>query len=382
MAWNEPGRGGKDPWGRRNGKSGPPDLDELLRKFRKRLHGFGGGGRPGMGSILIAIAVLIALWLVSGFYEVGSAQRGLVLQFGAYRNMVDPGLHWHLPYPIQGVIKVDVDSVQSASNRSLMLTRDQNLVSVDVAVQYRVKDPVKYAFDVRDPEDTLRQLLQSSIRDVIGGADLESLLTAGRSGIADKTRAMMQKALDGYGTGLRVTSLSVQDVQPPDKVQEAFADVSKARSDEQHVKKEADAYANQILPSANGEAARRIEEAKAYKAKVIDRAQGEADRFTQMLAQYRQTPEITRSRMYLDAMDQILTKASKVLVGVDSSSPVLYLPLDKIFANASKPGPGGAAQQSGGKAKATAGGSGSAASGDSGASATATDDLRTRKRSR
>lgn len=382
MAWNEPGRGGKDPWGRRNGKQGPPDLDELLRKFRKRLRGFGSGGRgPGMGSVLILVAVLIVAWLVSGFYEIGSAQRGLALWFGAYRGeTVGPGLHWQLPYPFQSVIKVDVDTVRSTSYRSLMLTQDHNLVNVDVAAQYRVTDPTQYAFNVRDPEETLRQVVRSSIRAVVGETGLKPLLGTDRSGIAEKTQSLAQKVLDSYGTGLRLTSLTVQDVQPPEPVQKAFADVDKAQEDEQHAKDEASAYVSRILSEARGDAASQVEQARAYKTRTIDRAQGEADRFSQVLAQYQQTPQVTRSRMYLDAMDQVLTRAGKVLIGVDKSNPVLYLPLERLFASAA---PGSPKPPNAGEKEPTpsAGANGSSSS-SGGAAASSADELRTRTRSR
>ncbi len=336
MAWNEPGSGGKkDPWD--NG-SGPPDLEALLKKFRSRLGGGGprGGGGSGSGGgvpkgvIGLVAAVAGVIWLLSGFYIVQPAERGVVLQFGSYLTTVGEGPHWRVPWPIQTVEKVNVDGIRNVTDQQSMLTQDENIVSVDLAVQYRVSSAEDFLFRTRDPDMTLRHALKSAVREVVGKSTMDFILTAGREEVAQRTETLLQETLDSYRTGLIVNEVNIKDAQPPEPVQGAFADAIKAREDEQRLINEAEAYANSIVPKARGEAARMVAEAKAYETRVVQQANGEASRFTQVLKEYELAPDVTRQRLYLDTMDAVLSSTNKVLLDVDSSNPLLYLPIDQL----------------------------------------------------
>lgn len=336
MAWNEPGGGGRDPWGGGRGDQGPPDLDEVFRRMRQRLGGAFGGGRGrarvgggrGGGSWLVLVA--LAVWLLSGIYIVGPAERGVVLRFGKYVETTMPGPHWHWPYPIERVEKVDVDRIRQAEHKALMLTQDENIVDVDVGVQYRVRDPKAYLFNVRNPELTVLQAVESAIREVVGKSAMDFVLTEGRTEVAARTQELAQAILDRYGTGVQLTKVNLKDAQPPEEVQAAFADAIKAREDEQRFKNEAEAYANEIIPKARGRAARQIEDANAYKAEVVARAQGETARFLALLREYQRAPAVTRERLYIDAMEHVFANATKVVVDVEKGSPLLYIPLDRL----------------------------------------------------
>ncbi|HEY9148395.1 MAG TPA: FtsH protease activity modulator HflK [Gammaproteobacteria bacterium] len=345
MAWNEPGgSGGKDPWGGRNDEQGPPDLDEVVRKLQNKFNGmFGGGGggdRPagrGMGSGDIGLIVVIALlvWALSGIYIVDEGTRGVVTQFGAYTKTTDPGPHWH-PRFIQRVRKVNVSNVRSVelgvrTEESLMLTQDENIVDVKFAVQYQVRDARDYLFNVISPDETLRQAMESAVREVIGQSEMDFVLTGGRAEVVNRAQALMQGILDSYKAGLVVNQLTMQNAQAPQQVQDAFADAVKAREDEQRLKNEAEAYANDILPKARGRAARLLEEASAYREQVIAEAEGETNRFLSILNEYRKAPEVTRKRLYLDTLESVLHKSSKVMVDTEGGNNLLYLPLDKLM---------------------------------------------------
>ncbi len=335
MAWNEPGSGGnKDPWD--NG--GPPDLEELLKKFRSRFGGGSGGGNgsqgasPGIPKGLIGVAVVVAgvLWLLSGFYIVQPAERGVVLQFGQYLSTVGEGPHWRVPWPVQTVEKVNVDGIRNVSDQQVMLTKDENIVVVDMAVQYRVSSAEDFLFRVRDPDLTLRHALKSAVREVVGKSTMDFILTAGREEVAQRTELLLQETLDSYRTGLIVNEVNIKDAQPPEPVQGAFADAIKAREDEQRLINEAEAYANSIVPKARGEAARMVAEASGYKTRVVEQANGEASRFTQLLDEYEKAPSITRQRLYLETMDDVMSATNKVILDVEQSNPLLYLPLDQL----------------------------------------------------
>jgi membrane protease subunit HflK len=357
MAWNEPGgSGNKDPWGGRgSGEQGPPDLDEVVKKLQEKFGAlFGGGGRSGgsggnTGSIgfgLIAV-ILIGLWGFSGLYTVEEGTRGVVLQFGKYTETTMPGLHWY-PRFIQTVEEVDIENIRGASigfratagtrqstssvgKESLMLTQDENIVDVRLAVQYKVKSASDYLFKVKDPETTLRQATESAIREVVGKNNMDFILKEGRAEITARTRKLVQETLDLYGAGIFVTSVNLQDAQPPEQVQDAFADAVKAQGDQARVINEAEAYANDILPKARGAAARQMAEANAYKEKVIADATGEASRFSQVLKEYKKAPEVTRKRLYLETVESVMKNSSKVLVDVKGGGNLLYLPLDKMM---------------------------------------------------
>lgn len=345
MAWNEPGSsGGKDPWGNRNSEQGPPDLDEVVRKLQEKFGGLFGrsGGRGGgssfsVGSLGLLALVAVVLWALSGIYIVDEGRRGVVLQFGSYKTTTMPGLNW-FPRFIQTVDTVDISAVRSIelgrrADEALMLTQDENIIDVKFTVQYQVKDARDYLFNVRDPDQTLRDAAETAIREVIGQSEMDFVITGGRSEVVQRIRALVQQILDRYGAGLAVVNLNMQDAQAPDQVQGAFADAVKAREDEQRLKNEAEAYANDILPRARGQAARLIEEANAYRDKVVASAEGETARFLSILAQYEKAPEVTRKRLYLETMEEVLAGSSKVLVDTSggNNNNLLYLPLDKLM---------------------------------------------------
>ncbi len=339
MAWNEPGGGNKgprDPWG--GGDQGPPDLDEALKKLQDKLGGiFGGGSSGGGGSssgvptallgVLLAGALLV--WGLLGFYQIDQQERGVVLRFGKYHDTVQPGLQWNPPL-IDEVTKVNTTKVRAASLRESMLTQDENIVEVKLSLQYVIDDPTKFVLKVRDPELSLQHAAQSALRHVVGGTSMDLVLTEGRAQIADDVRARLQDYLNSYETGILVSKVNVDESKPPSQVQAAFDDVIKAREDEERVKNEAQAYANAVVPEARGMAQRQIEEASAYKEQVIANAQGEADRFNKLLAEYKKAPEVTRERLYLDAVQGVFSNTNKVMVDVEGGNNVMYLPLDKL----------------------------------------------------
>ncbi len=349
MAWNEPGPN-RDPWnqgpgGGKRGGDGPPDLDEMLRRLKARLSGkgprlpsVGGSGRVPKGLITLIIGAIVALWAFSGFYVVDEQERGVVMRFGAYSRTSDPGWAWHAPWPMEQVEIVNVTQVRQVNDRATMLTKDENIVDVELTVQYRVSSAVEYLFSVDDPDMTLRQATKSAVRETVGRSEMDFILTEGRQAIADRTKQLLQDRLDAYKCGLIVTEVNLQQAQPPEAVQSAFADAIKAREDQQRLKNEAEAYANDRLPRARGAAARQLEEAQAYRDQVIARAEGDASRFTQLVAEYRKAPKVTRSRLYLDTMTSVLSGSSKVLIDVKQGNPMFYLPLDQLLKSAPKAG--------------------------------------------
>lgn len=336
MAWNEPGRG-KDPWGDKggNGRRGgsAPDLDDLVRNLQRKLSGlFGGGSGSGNGStVTLLIGLLAVAWLGSGLYQIDAAETGVVTRFGAFETSTAPGLHWHLPWPIETVEKVNIAEIARFPYQTLMLTKDENIISVDLTVQYRRADPVAYLFNVRDPDQTLADVTESAIREVIGNNSLDFILGEGRAQIAQHTKELVQSTLAAYGTGIEVTSVNLQDANFPSPVQPAVRDVVKAREDRKRVEFEAQKYANDLLPRARGEAARRTQGAEAYKAEAIARAEGEAARFTQLLDAYAKAPGVTRERLYLETMEEVLGSTSKVIVTAKGSNNMMVLPLDQLL---------------------------------------------------
>lgn len=347
MAWNEPGNkgNGDDPWGsgggRRKNDQGPPDLDEVIRTLSKKFNGLLGGKSGGSGSaggsgglsagLLGVIIVLLAVvWAASGFYTVDEAERGVVLRFGELRDeVVLPGLRWNPPI-IDDVQKVNISRVNTRSYSSDMLTTDENIVSVAISVQYVVEDPVRYAIMVRDPQRGLDQAVESAIRHVVGGTTMDRVLTQGRADVAAEIRTRAQSYMNDYQTGILVTQVNVENAQPPVAVQAAFDDVIRAREDEQRVQNQALAYANRVIPEARGEAQRLIEQANAYRDQVVARAEGEAFRFEMLLAEYQKAPEVTRQRLYIDAIQEVLRNTSTIIVDVESGNNMMFLPLDRI----------------------------------------------------
>lgn len=347
MAWNEPGPG-RDPWnqGPKRGGQSPNPLDDALKRFKERFGGKGGGpGAPGAGkgmpSGLFGVATLLiaVLWLGSGIYVVDEQERAVVLRFGQHVGTTGPGPHWHLPWPIEDVEIVNVTGVRSVREEATMLTKDENIIDVELSVQYRISNVDDYVFQVSEPDLTLKQALKAAVREVVGQSEMDFILTEGREEVADETKRLLQERLEAYQAGLVVTEVNLQQAQPPEPVQAAFADAIKAREDQQRVKNEAEAYANDRLPKARGAAARQIAEATAYRDQVVARAEGDAARFNQLVAEYRKSPKVTKERLYLDMMQSVLGGSSKVLLDVDKGSPMIYLPLDQILKNA----PGNAA---------------------------------------
>jgi membrane protease subunit HflK len=338
MAWNEPG-GGRDPWGsgQRSGK-GAPDLDEMLKRLKTRFGGGGGGGTGGgsatglpRGAVSIVLVIIALLWAASGFYVVDERERAVVFQFGAYSRTTDAGLRWHLPFPVERVEKVNVTEIRESADRSVMLTEDENIVEIELRVQYRVSSAVDYLFNVRDPDDTLRQATKSALREIVGQNTLDFALVEGREAVADLTRLNLQRILDNYETGLFVNQVNLTDARAPAQVQDAFLDAIKAREDQIRLQNEAEAYANDRLPRARGEAARELAQSVGYRDRVVARAEGDAARFTALVTEFRRAPDITRERLYLDTMSEVLANSSKVLIDVNESNPLIYLPLDKLI---------------------------------------------------
>jgi membrane protease subunit HflK len=351
MAWNEPGGGNKDPWSGKGGDNqGPPDLDEVVRKLQEKLGGLFGGGKqpsggggggggagfklPKGGSIGIGLiaGALAVLWLASGIYIVDPAERGVELRFGAYSQVTEPGPHWHLPFPIEEVVKVNVDQLSSFRHKAQMLTRDENIVDIELTVQSRIQDPVDYLFQDQTPEKTMRDATETIVREIIGRSDLDFILTEGRGRVAADIQLGVQRLIDqDYQTGMQITSVNMQPAKPPEQVKSAFDDAIKAREDKERLENKAEAYSNQILPQARGEAARAIADGKGYKARVIAEAEGDASRFLAILTEYEKAPEVTRERIYLDAVEDVLASTSKVMVDVKGGNSLMYLPLDKIM---------------------------------------------------
>jgi len=362
MAWNEPGGGNsKDPWGGR-GDQGPPDLDEVVKKMQDKLGGLFGGGRkrggdggrgggPGFTGFGVIAAIVVLVWLASGIYIVDAGKQGVVLRFGAFSEVTAPGPHWRIPYPVEQVEVVDVEqrrfveigyrsgaagqAVVAVPREALMLTEDENIVNIQLAVQYQVSDPRQYLFDVRDPDGVLKQVAESAIREVIGKSEMDFVLKEGRAQVVADIKSLMQKTLDAYRAGLLVSDVNLQDAQPPEEVQAAFSDAIKAREDKERLKNEAEAYSNDVIPRARGAAARQIQEANGYKESLIAKAEGEASRFSQLLGEYKKAPEVTRKRLYLETMESVLGKSSKVLVDSKNASNLMYLPIDQLLKQSS-----------------------------------------------
>jgi membrane protease subunit HflK len=341
MAWNESG-GGKNPWDRGRNE-GPPDLDKIVREWQQRLNSFlrggrggprqteAGSGQPGGPAVTILAIVAVLVWLGSGFYTIDEAARGVVTRFGKYLETTDPGVQWHMPWPIERVEKVNINEVVSFKQQTRMLTADENIIVVDLVVQYRRADPVKFLFSVRDPEASLQDVTESVIREVVGKSKLDFVLLAGRTEIAAVTETLIQQTLDEYQSGILVTKVNLQDANFPSQVEAAVQDAIKAREDRERLSFEAQAYANDVLPRARGEAVRRQQDSEGYRARVVADAQGEASRFTQLLAKYKQAPEVTRRRLYLDAMEDIYANSNKVLIDSTEGNNLIYLPVDKIL---------------------------------------------------
>jgi membrane protease subunit HflK len=341
MAWNEPGGGDKDPWGNR-GDQGPPDLDEAIRQLQGKLSGIfgkggsgGGGASAGLSSGVIGLAaiVLVAIYVFMGIYQVDVQERAVVFRFGAVQQDVKaPGLHWNPPL-IDRVDIVNVTQVRSEDHQALMLTTDENIVDVSVTVQWLIDNAVSYLVNVRDPEVSLKHATESALRHVVGSSTMDQVITDGREAIGIEVQGRLQDYLNSYGTGILINKVNIDRSAPPSQVQDAFDDVQKAKEDEQRFINQATAYSQQVVPEARGRAERQIQEATAYRDQVIARADGEAQRFEKLLVEYSQATQVTRDRLYIDAMESVFSNSSKVMVDVEGGNSMLYLPLDRLSQN-------------------------------------------------
>jgi len=353
MSWNEPGGNKKDPWSGRGQQETPPDLEEVMQELNAafgKIFGRSAGPQGDNGLPVKAagalIAIALVIWSLFGFYLIDEGSRGIVTRFGKYSDTTMPGLHWHMPSPIEAVQIVNLEqqrfvevgyrsggrqqALGSVPKEALMLTQDENIIDIRLAVQYQIKDGKDYLFGVANPDETLKQVIESAQRAVIGKNTMDFVLTEGRGRIADDIKTELQQIVDQYRMGIRISNVSLVDAQPPDEVQSAFEDAIKAREDEQRLKNEAEAYANEVVPKARGSAARLLEEAEAHKQRVIARAEGEASRFKELLSEYEKAPDITRRRMYLETMQDVLGQTDTVVVDVKNSNNLMYLPLDKL----------------------------------------------------
>jgi membrane protease subunit HflK len=346
MAWNEPGGGDKDPWGGR-GDQGPPDLDEAFKKLQAQLAGiFGGGGGGasrggGFNSGLFGLVLvgLVLVYLAFGVYQVDQQERGVVFRFGHVKpDVVMPGLHWNPPI-IDVVELVNVTRLNSHSHKALMLTEDENIVDVSLTVQWLVNSPIDFLVKGRNPQISLDHATESALRHVVGSSGMDQVITDGRAAIAAEVQERLQTYLDSYGTGILISKVNIDESAPPNQVRDAFNDVQKAKEDEQRTINDANAYAESVIPEARGEAQKQIEQASAYRDQVIARAEGETDRFKKLLFEYQLAERVTRDRLYIDAMESLLARSSKIMVDVEGGNNLMYLPLDRLGqSSASLPG--------------------------------------------
>jgi membrane protease subunit HflK len=334
MAWDDGDKG--NPW-RSDKDKGPADLDAVVRDLQRKLSGIfrGGGARGGENGVsggltASAVVVVAIVWASFGFYRVDAAERGLEFRFGAFRELTQPGWQWHWPWPIEHVEVVNTGATERFPYRASMLTRDENIVDIEVVVQFRRTDPQAFLFNMRDPEDALNYATASAIREVVGRNLLDFILTDGRAEVASDAQSLLQTTLDSYGAGITVYEVNLVNANFPSAVESAVQDSIRAREDRQRRILEASGYSNDILPRARGEAERRRQDAEAYRAQVVADAEGEADRFTQILAEYQKAPAVTRERMYIETLEEILRSSAKVLVDTEGGNNLLYLPLDQL----------------------------------------------------
>jgi membrane protease subunit HflK len=342
MAWNQPGGQNQNPWGKRP-QQGGGDFDRAFKDWQKRFEGMFGGGKGGGGAtgatgggipLPIIIGGALALWGLSGFYQVNAPERGVVQRFGKFIETRPPGWGWRMPWPIETVTKVNVSNVNSLDTKSRVLTADVNLVELELSVQYRLADAQQYLFGVRSPEDTLREVSESAIREVVGRSDLQPILSGGRQQVTERTRELIQRTMDQYGTGILVTTVNLTDVQVPEAVVPSQRDANKAIADKERMIKEAEAYSSGILPVAEGAALRQAQDAAAYKAQVTSIAEGEAARFSQLAGQYAAAPGVTRERLYIETVEYVLSRSRKVIVdskGAGGTNNVMVLPIDRLL---------------------------------------------------
>ena len=339
MAWNEPGKDDKDPWKNKGGKNqGPPDLDDLLKDLGNKVGGIFGGKSSGGGSgksfssvgIGLALVIAVLVYAFSGFYTIKEAEQGIVLRFGQYSGTVEPGLRWKWTF-IDRIIPVDIQTTRDLPAAGFMLTQDENVVRVEMQIQYRVVDPRSYVFSVTNADDSLSQSLDSALRYVVGHARMDDILTSGREQVRQDVWQELNKIIEPYNLGLIVVDVNFKDARPPEEVKDAFDDAIAAQEDEVRFLREAEAYARGIEPRARGRVKRMEQEAIAYKEQTVLDAQGEVAKFEKLLPEYQAAPEVTRQRLYLATMEKVYSNTSKVMVDVDGGNNMMYLPLDKIM---------------------------------------------------
>lgn len=351
MAWNEPGNSGdkdKDPWGKQRGEQGPPDLEEVIKNLQNKVRsifggrggrgGDGGGRTPqgGVGGIIGVVVVLLVIWLgYSSIYILNERQNGVVLRFGQYVTTIQPGFNVRFPYPVETVDIVDVQTIQTfnvgqGTNEALMLTKDKNIVDIEYVVQFQVSDAKKFVLNTKDPIISLEHAAHTAVREMVGQNEMEYVQTQGRSEFAIKSKERIQEILDRYQTGLVITNFNMQKAQAPRQVIPAYEEVNAAQQEKEAEINKAEAFANTIIPKAEGDANRIKEQSEQYKETLIARANGDAERFKQLLAQYEKAPEVTRERLYLETMQDIIARSKKVIVDVQKGNSLLYLPLDQI----------------------------------------------------
>ena len=341
MAWNESGGGPKNPWGKRPSRDGRSD--DALKNFQRRIEsilkgaGVGGSGDDPVdpqgesrSQLLGVIGIILALWAYQCFFTIDQAERGVIQRFGKFVSVRDPGLGFHL-WPVERLTKVNTQKVNSVNYTAKVLTQDINLVDMSLAVQYQLRDPVKYLFQVKDPEQTLRDVGEMAIREVVGRSSLETIFVSNREQVTARTKELIQRTLDQYGTGIFITSVNLTDIQVPADVQESQRDANKALADKERLMKEAEAYSSGILPVAEGAALRQLQEAEGYRAQVIAVAEGETARFGALLAAYQASPKVTRDRLYIEGVENVLSRSKKVFVDTKGNGNMIYLPLDKLF---------------------------------------------------
>ncbi len=352
MAWNEPGGNDQDPWGgkrKSNNGDGPPDLDEVLKNFQNKVNQLfggkgsnnnanGGSGFFSSGLMILALLVAFALLIFNSFHIIDEKERAVVLRLGVYNDTKNPGFHFILPI-VNKVFVINTTEIRDYSTGGLMLTEDESIVELPVTVQYNIASAKDFVLNVRDPIISLQHATDSALRHVVGSSEIDQVLGEGRNVLREELRTRLQSYLRNYRTGINIVEVNIRKGEPPSEVKAAFDDVIKAKEDEERLKNQAQAYANEIVPVARGAAQRAMEEANAYKDRVVAKAEGEADRFNSILKEYSKAPEVTRERLYLDAIEQVMSNSTKVMVDVDGGNNLLYLPLDKLISQPESPTP-------------------------------------------
>lgn len=332
MAWNEPG-GGKDPWGGNRGNAGPPDIDEALNKLKEKLAKFGGGSGGGGGSkglLPVVFMALAIIWGLLGFYQVDEKEQAVVLRLGKYSDTLGSGLQWNPPF-IDSVTTVRVTEERQYQVRGLMLTQDENIVEISLTVQYNIANAKDFVLSIKNPVTSLQQATDSALRHVVGSTGLDGVISTGREEVAVSTAEKLQDLLNVYTSGINVVKINIEEARPPTEVRAAYDDVIKAREDLERLVNEAQAYSNGVIPEARGEAQRLREEAEGYLSQVVSKSEGEAKRFTSLLKEYKKAPKVTRERLYIDAIEQVMSNSTKILVDTEGGNNMLYLPLDKLI---------------------------------------------------